>query len=157
MLRGLVNWNSTLILSGAFSQVLCLLHPVRYDRRPVWVSARLAHPLKPRLMVQMCWQEDRKPGVRGGRCLLPSASTVARGASGAYGGASGASPRRGSRGWGSSSDEYEHYSGRRFNTPWVSSSSQPPPLPDERIPTTRNVQLLRGIQSPPASGQVFAR
>ena len=40
-------------------------------------------------------------------------------------GASGASPRRRSQSWGSSSDEDEHYRGNRVAIPWVSSSSQP--------------------------------
>ena len=62
-------------------------------------------------------------------------------------GASGASLRRGSQGWGSSSDADEHHSSRRFTTPWVSSTSHPPPLPGERIPTTPNVQLEPGISS----------
>ena len=66
-------------------------------------------------------------------------------------GASSASPKRGSRGWGSSSDGNAHYSGRRFTTPWVSSNSHPLLPLDERIPTTPNVQLPPGFSSPPIS------
>ena len=83
-------------------------------------------------------QEARKTEVRETGAHLPPATTQ---------GASSGNPRRGSRGWGSSSDEDERYGGRRFNTPWVSSSSQP----DVRIPTTPQVQLHPRIQSPPFS------
>ena len=30
----------------------------------MWVSAQIAHPLKPDVTVQMWWQEEREPGVR---------------------------------------------------------------------------------------------
>ena len=63
--------------------------------------------------------------------------------------ASSASPKRDSHGCGSSSDDDDHYSSRRVPTPWVSSSSQPPP--DVRVPTTLPVSLPPGFQSPLAS------
>ena len=90
---------------------------------------------------RMCWQEERKTEARRTSASLSSNHT----------GYSGASPRRSSHALDSSSDEDENYSGRRFATPWVSSSSQHPPPPDERIPTTPNVQLPPGISSPPTS------
>ena len=67
-----------------------------------------------------------------------------------------ASPRRGSRRWGSSSDEVDcHHakasSNQRVSTPWISSSSPPPSPPDSRIPTTSPVSLPAGILAPPAS------
>ena len=60
-----------------------------------------------------------------------------------------ASPRRGSRGWGSSSDEDDCYhaaasSSKRAPAPCISSSSPPPPPPDSRTPTTPPVSLPPG-------------
>ena len=63
----------------------------------------------------------------------------------------GASPQRDNNGWGSSSDGDDRYSSRRIPTPWVSSSSQPPPLLDDRVPATPPVSLPPGFQSRPAS------
>ena len=54
-------------------------------------------------------------------------------------------------GRGSSSDDDDWYSIRRVPTPWLSSTSQPLPYPEDRIPTTPIVHLPPGIQSPPAS------
>ena len=130
-----------------------LLHSAMSDEL-IWVSAQLPHPFEPDTRVQMWWQEDRDPGVRGaGVPPPPTVTPVASGASskrdrGAY---AGASPKRGSHGWGSSSDDDDHNSSRRVPTPWVSSSSQPLPPPDDRMPTTPAVHLPPGIQSPPAS------
>ena len=107
-----------------------------------WCSAQLLHPFEPDIRVQMWWQEDRNPGVRGTGSPPPSTVTP---------GASGVGPKRDNQGQGSSSDEGEHYNRCRVPTPWVSSSSQLPLPPDERIPTTPIVHLPPGIQSPPAS------
>ena len=96
---------------------------------PIWTSAQILHPFKPGAYVKAFWLEARQPGVprppsNHTRGFLRKAPPPAR-----------LSSRHGSQGWGSSSDEDEHYSGNRVATPWVSSSSQCPPLPDERIPT----------------------
>ena len=137
----------------------------------IGVSAQLPHPFQPDVYVQMWWQETRHPSVKGTRVPLPlgsatcsapdaasavvhvtSAATmlVARAAPAV------ASPRRGSQGWGSSFDDEDNYQGtgsmsQRLPTPWVSSSSQPPPPADVRVPTTPPVSLPPGIQSLPAS------
>ena len=67
-----------------------------------------------------------------------------------------ASPGRGSQGWGSSSDRRRQLPGLWLSDcpPWVSSSSQPPPPRDVRVPTTAPVSPPPGIQSPPASDVV---
>ena len=66
------------------------------------------------------------------------------------------SPKRGSLGWGSSSDDDGNYqcsscSGQRLIKPSPSCSSLPSPPPDDRAPTTLLVSLPPGFQSPPVS------
>ena len=62
----------------------------------------------------------------------------------------GASPKRNSQGWRSSSDDDDHDSSQRIPRPWISCSSQPPPSPDG-VPTTPPARLPPGFQSPPVS------
>ena len=77
----------------------------------IMISAQIPHPFKLGTYFQAFWPETRQPGVAGGGASSPLALTQ---------GASGASPRRGSHGWGSSCDEDERDSGSRLAPPWVS-------------------------------------
>ena len=100
----------------------------------------------------MWWQEARHPSVRGtgvppplgsAACSAPHAASAGMHATPAaampvaHAAPAYASPRRGSQGWGSSSDKGDNYQGtgsssQRLPGPWVSSCSQPPPPPDVR-------------------------
>ena len=119
----------------------------------------------------MFCKEQRQPGVWGAGapaspgivpCNAPDAATtsvlvaIAATMPVAQGASAEVRSKRGSHGWGSSSDVDDNYqgassSGQRLLTPWISCSSQPPPPPDDRVPTTPPVSLPPGFQSPPVS------
>ena len=126
----------------------------------IWVSAQLHD-----VYVQMWWQEARQTSVRGTGAPPPLWSATCSGPDAASAGMHAtpaatlpvaqaapavASPWRGSQGWGSSSDEGDSdqctsSTSQRFPSPWVCSSSQPPPHLDVRLPTTPPVSLLPGL------------
>ena len=134
----------------------------------ICVSAQLPHPFQPNVHVQMWWQETkhpcaerdrRSPPLGSAKCSIPVAASAGMHLASAatmhlaQAAPAVASPRRGSQGWGSSSDEGENHQGtgsnsHRLPTPWISCSSQPPPPPDDQVPTTSPVSLPPGFQSP---------
>ena len=107
-------WSVALLRSNFCSTIFVMAE------EHIWISAQILHPFKLGTYFQASWPETRQPGVAGAGASSPLALTQ---------GASGASPRRGSHGWGSSCDEDERDSGSRLATPWVSSCSQLPPPP----------------------------
>ena len=129
------SWNSALSLSVDFSQKHFQLHFLQWPRICFGVP-RNSH-IKPDIRAQMWWQEDRDPGVRETGVPLP-VDCHARGFR--------REPQTRQPRMGSSSDEDETYNRCRVAKPWVSSSSQLPPPPDERIPTTDAYGSLTGFR-----------
>ena len=108
----------------------------------IWVAAQVLHPFQHNVYVQMWWQEARQPSVRktgvfpplgNATCSAPDAASAGLHATPsatmlvAQAAVAVASPRRGSQGWCSSTDEGDNYQG-------TSTSSQPS---SQRLPTPR--------------------
>ena len=117
--------------------------------------AHLPLPFKPNEFVQMFWKEQRQPGVWGtGAPPLPgivpcgaldAATTGMLVATAATMLVAQGAPR----------DGVLHLTmmpitrAQRLLTPWISCSSQPPPPPDVRVPTTPQLSLPPGFQALP--------
>ena len=141
------SWNSALLLSVAFSQKHFLQHPFRGGRGFNLVLCATATPMwawRPSSYVVAGGAQNRGQGDQRSSSLYDHTVLVPAKAPTLF-------AQCGSQDKRSSADEDEHYSGNRVATPWVSSSSQLLPPPDERIPTSPNFLLPPGIQSPSVS------